>query len=392
MADETFKWDAIEEDTFFNDSPEDLAEQAKSDFVNNDTIEGEETDTSSAKTTTVEKTDEELANELFNDEFEQSEEEEEEVETEDEGEQGIPGKGKEADNNALAPLTNKSVALYLQEKGLLDFELEEGQELTDELANSYIEDKFEDQVESRVAELMQDIPDVGKQFIQFISKGGNPYQFIQQFSSNDSGLTEDMDMTDESDQETVMRTVLASEGYDKDYIDNNIEFLKEKGKLESIAKTKFDKWLESENENRENLVKQQKEAVKAEKENRRKWREEIVEATSELEDIGGLSLTPKIKQMLPDYLSEKTIELESGGSITEFQKDIFEVIKNKNAAFQLAILLKGRKEDGTFDFSDIEKKAETTTTQQVKDTIRNASKGSTKTKKKVSNIVEYLMK
>lgn len=384
MADETFKWDSVDEETFFNDSPEDLTETAES-FLENDTIEGED---SSDSTSTEEKTNEELADELFDDDFESSEEEE--VETDEElDETDTPGKGGEGKSKTPTQIDNKSVLSYLQEKGLIDVELEEGQELTEELANSIIEDKFEDQVETRVAELIKDLPDVAKQFTKFIIDGGNPYNFIKQFSDNSSVITENMDLSDESDQEDIVRAMLAKEGHDTDYIDTNIEFLKEKGKLESIAKTKYDKWLESEQEKREDLVKQQKENVKQEKESRRKWREEIVEATSELNEIGGLSLTPNIKKQLPDYLSEKTIELESGGSITEFQKDIFEVIKNKNAAFQLAILLKSRKEDGTFDFSDIESSVETKETKKIKDNVRNAGKGSTK--KKVSNIVEYLM-
>ena len=47
-----------------------------------------------------------------------------------------------------------------------------------------------------------------------------------------------------------------------------------------------------------------------------------------------------------------------------------EVLQNETASIQLAKLLRDRKKDGTFDFSQLEKVATTKVTREVTDNIR----------------------
>jgi len=95
----------------------------------------------------------------------------------------------EDDNNEKFKGNNISVLNTLKEKGFLDYELEEGEELTEELAEELIEDKFEESVEKKVKELLTELPEMAQQLIQFTVKGGNPVDFINNLYSTEVSIT-----------------------------------------------------------------------------------------------------------------------------------------------------------------------------------------------------------
>ena len=72
-------------------------------------------------------------------------------------------------------------------------------------------------------------------------------------------------------------------------------------------------------------------------------------------------------------MNDKTIKLQNGASISEMQKELFyDLPKNKEAFMQLAVLLKNRNEDGTFNFERIEKQTKSKLAREVKASIRRS--------------------
>lgn len=267
---------------------------------------------------------------------------------------------------------------FLQKKGLLNLDLDEEVEITEENAEEILEDSFENTIEERIAEKLQSLPGDAKNLIQYVLKGGSMQSYFSEVLDGNVDIDEDIDLTSEKNQEAVVRAVLEMEGEDLEDIEERIEYLKDKGTLASTSERKLQKYTAEKKKAEEQAIKAQAQARevarKTERENRRKYSAFL----SEQKEIGDLPIPRKAKSELPGFVYEKSVELENGGKITPMQKELFyELPKNEKAYTQLAILLQNRNSDGTFNFDLIAKKVETTVIKDVKDKVRrtNTTKG-----------------
>lgn len=267
---------------------------------------------------------------------------------------------------------------FLQKKGLLNLDLDEEVEITEENAEEILEDSFENTIEERIAEKLQSLPGDAKNLIQYVLKGGSMQSYFSEVLDGNVDIDEDIDLTSEKNQEAVVRAVLEMEGEDLEDIEERIEYLKDKGTLASTSERKLQKYTAEKKKAEEQAIKAQAQARevarKTERENRRKYSAFL----SEQKEIGDLPIPRKAKTELPGFVYEKSVELENGGKITPMQKELFyELPKNEKAYTQLAILLQNRNSDGTFNFDLIAKKVETTVIKDVKDKVRrtNTTKG-----------------
>lgn len=371
--DNSFSWDeaGVPQD-FFNDSPEDIAAKTEADAVISE-INKEENETNDTK----EKTDEELADELFNDENDSLEEEDEEEDEEDHNDVNEEnGKQKPERKSKVDKPSIVTTAQLLKEKGIIDFELGEGEELTEDDADAIIEDGFDEAVDNRLKDIFDTMPDVVKQLVKFTKDGGDPTQFIStMIKGQASGLSVGMDLKDESNQEMVMKSVLKEQGYDDDYIDIHIETLKDSNKLGTIAEKQYKAWEEKANQANQELVEAQAKKREDDKINLRKEKTRLTSTLGTLSDINGIKLNNKDKKELPSYILDKTVALKNGSTITSFQKDVWEAMGNETTALQLAKLLRNRKEDGSIDLSKIEMSVKTKVVKEIKDEVqRNKNK------------------
>ena len=358
MADNNaFSWDdPAEVDNFFNDSPEDLEKKLETttviEEINKDDV--------------VEKTIEELADDIFADESHILEDAEEE----EQGGEPIDTKAKSKSKDKEESTTSSALNL-LKDKGILDFELEEGEELTEELAEEILEDKFDEAIEGRIGELFAGLPDVVKQMIKFAKDGGDPTAFVQTLAqATSTGLTTNMDMSQEANQEAVMKTMLKKDGYDDEDISTQIEFLKDSGKLKAMAEKRFDVWNKNQEKETTALAAAQEYKKKQDREELRERKATLIAELQTTAEVDGIKLNSKDKREIPSYIFDKNIELENGSKISSYHKDVWEAMSNKKASLQLAKLLRERKKDGSFDFSKIEKIAETAVTRKVKDNVQ----------------------
>lgn len=266
---------------------------------------------------------------------------------------------------------------FLKEKGLVDFELEDGQELTEELAEELIEDKFEENVESTVKELMKDLPLEVQQLNQYILKGGNFSTFIASVAKAGSpAISGNLDLEQEGDQETVVRETLKDEGYDNEYIEAQTKFLKDSGMLKSTSEKMYGKKKKKEEAIQAQLVQQQEDAKIAQKEALKKAKQSVTTYLSDNTEIGALTVNREDKKQLPSYMNDKNVKLQNGAVITELEKDLFyDLRQNEEAYMQLALLMRNRNEDGTFNFESIVKDAKTKVAKEVKDNVRRSKNG-----------------
>jgi len=293
--------------------------------------------------------------------------------------------------------SNISILNKLKEKGFIEFELEEGEELTEELAEELLEDKFEESVENKVKELVNDLPDEKKQAVQYLLKGGSLTDLISAFSSNDVSIDLNINLEKEETQISTLKKLLKLEDKDDEEIETEIEFLKDSGKLKLITEKKFNKYKKEIEEDQRDFLAEQEDRKEKERIAIRESKAKISTFLTKNVEVDGITFTKEDKKSLPSYMNDKTVKLQNGTLITEMQKQLFyDIPKNDKALIQLATLLKNRNEDGTFNFDSIAKSARTKVTQEVRKEIRRGQSipgNSTITgKESVKSLADYFTK
>lgn len=358
--------DTSQQHDFFGET--NLVEDVVSTVEKDDIVEGTE---DPAKPDPKKKEKEEQ--ELIDDQFRDFESGVSKVSSEDDDEDEEDNTGSAANKDDKKPVTkvdSKTTLEFLKDKGLVDFELEEGQELTEDLAENLLEDSWEKAVETEVEATIKDLPQEVKDLIKFASKGGDVGQLLAKMANNvTSTINKNSDIESETVQIQAVTTDLLSQGYDQEYIDAQVEFLKESGKLEGISKKAFDKIIAKQEADTANEVEQATQQKEFRKKQAREYKTNITTHIGGLTEIGGLPVSKQDKAVLPTYISEPTVELQDGRVVSELQADLFKVMADKDKIVLLAKLLKS-----DFDFSAIARKQATTASRGIKEAVQNADK------------------
>lgn len=259
----------------------------------------------------------------------------------------------------------RGILKHLQERGIISISDENFPKSDDEAINS-LEDIIGQSVETRVEELISGLPDTMKNMVRYTLNGGDMNQFLQTIQNDTPRILNDnLDLDSEADQELIVSTQLASEGYDDVYVHNFVDFLKKSGGLQNAAEMHFNKWKEQENQRREQFVKQQQEAIRQEKETRRRMKATISNMVNARNSIGGIQLTANDRINLPSYIVDQTVKLDNGQSISKMQYDLYSALQNDEKVLVLAKLL----QDG-LKLDSVQRQVKTELTQEVKDNIR----------------------
>lgn len=266
--------------------------------------------------------------------------------------------------------SNITILNSLKEKGLIDFELEEGEELDEELADELIEDKWEESVDNKVKELLTTLPEKARNIIQYAINGGNVDEYLESLTS-DTGLPLDVNLEKQENQILVLKHLLRLEDKDEEEIETEIDYLKDSGKLKSISEKKFNKYKSEIESTEKDLLRQQELAREAEKKAIKEAKARVSTFVSTNDEIEGIKFTKEDKKVLASYMNDKVVKLNNGNTLTTMQKELFiDLPKNEKALIQLATLLRNRNEDGTFNFESIIKKATTEVSQTVRQNLR----------------------
>lgn len=263
-----------------------------------------------------------------------------------------------------------AAAQLLMDKGIVDFELEEGEELDEETALELLEEGFESGVENRISELLGGLPNELQALNKYVLNGGDMNDFLSKMNTlgASTGVTATLDINVEKNQELVVRQMYKDDGMDDDFIDTQLESLKDTGKLEAFAKKRFEKWKEQDSKVSQQAAQQQELQAKAQREKARQYYSSLKTAVNG--EFEGIKLSAKDKNEIPGFMTDRNIKLSNGAVVTPFNQNLMEVLQNETASIQLAKLLRDRKKDGTFDFSQLEKVAATKVTKEIKDNIR----------------------
>lgn len=272
------------------------------------------------------------------------------------------GKAKEKSSNTDGSIY-EDIYKDLKEAGIFKhIELEDGEELDADRFYELQQEEYETEVQKRLeAWATQELDDDARAFIKFKTQGGDTSEFFKTYQ-NTSEITLG-DIEDEDYQDNLIRYQLQKEGWDKDEIEDRLEFLTESNKKSKFAERYHDRLIKEQEKEKQALVKQAEEQKIRAKQQEEQFRVSIKDTLDTNKEINGIKFTDKDKNNLINFLTKKE-KLEDGRAITGFQRKLSESFSDPK---KIALLAKILNDD--FDFSSFEKSAITKKTKEIKRNI-----------------------
>lgn len=334
-------------------------------------------------TSEKEKPEEEEEVNLFED-FD--EEENKEVSKEETRKEEVETSTSSSDSLKTLEFLKISGALEVSEE-----DLEEFKSLDEEDQKQVVKDYFEEAVENRFTESIKELPESVKNIVKYAVNGGNITNLLNNmFKNRANGVSEDIDIEEESSQITVVKQKLIEEEYDEDYITSQIEYLKDSGKLKVTASKYFEKYKADKLANESKEVERLEEERKLNKQRQIDFRKDLAQYVSSNEDIKGFKLSKKDVAEIPEYISAQSIKLQNGTVTSPFYKDFLEAMKDKDKLVVMATLLRNN-----FDFTSLQKSIGTKVTKTLKENLQNqkatqsikSNAGSSQTPKRLIDLI-----
>lgn len=286
---------------------------------------------------------------LGSDEEEEEQEEEEDTLVKKEAKQEqLEEQEEEAEFNQYSAL-----AKDLYKIGV--FSLSEDEEPADISSPEEFLELFNTQKQKGASEMIDNFlgqfgEDYKRAFDAIYVKGVSPKEYFTTY--NEITNLAELDLSQEANQESVMKQALTDQGFEPEEVTAEIDRLKNYGDLETVANRHHKVLVKKEaqklqqKENEAELVRQQKEATRAQFiQNVQTVLQEKVKA----KDFDGIPMNPKLANELQDFLLVDKWKTATGETLTDFDRTILELKKPENHAMKVkvAALLKILEKDPT---------------------------------------------
>ena len=280
----------------------------------------------------------------------------------EEGEEDEKSKGGESENSNFYADVYKD----LKESGIFKHvEIDEDEELDADRLYELQQEEIETEVGARLQSwATDDLDEDAQAFIKFKIQGGNTADFFKVYRESTQITLGDIESEDYQDE--LIRYQLQKEGWDKDEIEDRLEYLTESNKKSKFAEkyfTKLEQEIETQKQNLTKQAEKQKQTARLQEE---EFKNSIKETLDSNTEIKGLKISDKDKGTILNFLTKKDQKIDNNTSITGFQRKLSEVFKDPNKIVLLAKLV-----NDDFDFSQLEKSSVTKKTKEVKRNIEN---------------------
>lgn len=185
--------------------------------------------------------------------------------------------------------------------------------------------------------------------------GVDPKQYLSTF--NEIENLENLSLTEEANQEKIVRTFYKRSGWTDEKIQNKIDKLKSYAELEDEATTVHPLLIASDKDKLKVLVEEKEQETQRQVSVDQEYKAGLTKFLQEKlkeKSINGFPLTDKEANKTFDYLYTKKWKTPSGELLTDFDKFVLESKKPENISHRTLIALLAQ---NNFDFSKIEKKA-----------------------------------
>jgi hypothetical protein len=263
---------------------------------------------------------------------------------------------------------------------------EDEEELTIDSPEAFLE-KFQAEKKKGAIEIVNNFigqfgEDYQQAFDAIFVKGVDPKDYFGAYNQIQSFT--DMDLTNESNQVSIIKQALADQGFEKEDVDTEVERIKNYGDLENVA-TKHHKILVKKEAAKLQQMEQEKEAQlqqqQAIKQQYYQNVNTVLQDKLKAKEFDGIPINPKLAGELQDFLVTDKYKTNSGETLTDFDRTILELKRPENHAtkVKLALIMKIMEKDPTL--STIQKTGITKKSNELfGEVARQAQKSSVKSK------------
>ena len=182
-------------------------------------------------------------------------------------------------------------------------------------------------------------------FIRYKEVGGNTADFFKVLQSS-FDIKSIKNLSSEKDQETVVRFQLEKEKWSADEINDRIEWLKDKGNLETKAKQYFEKIVQDDHRARMEALEKEKLIVEQQKQTIKKRNDNVKKAIKNSDVLDQFRLKDREKNDLYTYITNQTVKVGENRYYTQLQKDMTELYNDPEKLLLLSQIVKS---DFNFD-------------------------------------------
>jgi hypothetical protein len=216
-------------------------------------------------------------------------------------------------------------------------------------------EKFNNEKKKGASEMVQNFiaqfgEDYQNAFEAIFVKGVNPKDYFGAY--NQVVNFAEMDLSQESNQITIIKQALADQGFEPDDIETEVERLQNYGDLETVA-TKHHKVLV-----KKEAAKLHQMEAKAEQELKQKYAvknqyinnvQAILQEKVKTKEFDGIPINPKLATELQDFLLVDKWKTPTGETLTDFDRAILDLKRPENheQKVKIALLLKILEKDPT---------------------------------------------
>lgn len=265
----------------------------------------------------------------------------------------------------------------LVKAGLLDAEDVENQEWTEQ---SFL-DKMSETIEKRAWDTLEELAtetygDAGVKLVEDIFINKVPIQqYLQMF--NNEQIVDNVDLSNEVNQERVVRLYLAKTGMDEDEIEDQLTFAKDNDRLGSYAKKYHGKLVERMQQERATLAQdnaQRVQEAQQKEQQRQQQYASVLEESIKKGEIEGYPINETTASDLFDFVLSKPHVLPNGQRITDFEFKLATMRQEDPSKF-LAI---ARLVQNDLDLTPMKRKGVTEETNSIFNDLKVKTKKSTK--------------
>jgi hypothetical protein len=200
--------------------------------------------------------------------------------------------------------------------------------------------------------------DYQQAFDAIFVKGVDPKEYFGVYNNIESFAN--LDLSEERNQEAILKQALADQGFEPEDVDSEIERLKNYGDLETVAQKHHKVLVKKEAAKLQQLEKQNEERLQKQYAYRQQYVnnvQNVLQAKLKTKEFDGIPINPKLAGDLQDFLVTEKYQTPSGEKLTEFDRQILELKRPENHEMKVKVglLLKILETDPTL--STIQKRA-----------------------------------
>lgn len=189
--------------------------------------------------------------------------------------------------------------------------------------------------DSNVDALLDDLGEDGVRLLKYLKHGGELPMFYDAVKNNPSNVK----LTTPAEQERFLESIFKRDGMDQDEIEVALKAYKDSDKLESIAKNRQTKEIQSYTKKMNDLVEETRTKEAAAVETAKKNKTEFVETVNAIDDVFGLDIK-KDKTKLINFINDiKFQRTGTGERLTEFDVKLNKALEDPSRKLFIAKLL-----------------------------------------------------